>query len=213
MFIELIDLLRCPREHEESWLVAAFSKMDQRFVIQGRLGCPICAASWPITEGIADFREPGEAVDYGRSPAAEVGGDDAVRFGAMLGLTRPGMTILLEGGTSIAAAAVVHMTSARVIAVNPADPIGEVEGVASVRCGERLPLAAGSIDGVVLEARATPVTEAVRVLKPGARLAVPASTDLDDRFRVLAEDERNKVAELTGPLVSLERPSPRKSRR
>jgi hypothetical protein len=213
VFIELIDQLRCPREHEDSWLVAAFSKMEQRFVIQGKLGCPVCAASWPITGGIADFREAGEAIDDGESHAAEAGDDDAVRFGAMLGLTKPGMTVLLEGRAAGVAAAVVHMTGARIIVVNPAAPVGEVEGVAIVRCGKRLPVAAASLDGAVLEARATPVTEAERALKPGGRLAVPASTDLGDRFSVLAEDERSKVAELTGPLISLGRPSPRRSRR
>ena len=58
MHIELIDLLRCPREHEETWLVAAFTRIQDRVVSEGRLGCPVCSAAYPIESGIANFVSP-----------------------------------------------------------------------------------------------------------------------------------------------------------
>ena len=56
MFIELLDLLRCTNAHEDTWLVASFKTVSNRFVMEGTLGCPTCSAKYSITSGIADFR-------------------------------------------------------------------------------------------------------------------------------------------------------------
>jgi len=44
MFSELVDVLRCPRPHEESWLVLAAHRLDGRDIMAGVLGCPVCHA-------------------------------------------------------------------------------------------------------------------------------------------------------------------------
>ena len=44
MFIELVDALRCPVAHAESWLVAAAIRMEARHIVDGTLGCPVCSA-------------------------------------------------------------------------------------------------------------------------------------------------------------------------
>ena len=41
MFIELIDTLRCPTPHDESWLVLAADRMAARHVVEGTVGCPV----------------------------------------------------------------------------------------------------------------------------------------------------------------------------
>ena len=44
MFIELVDALRCPATHEESWLVARRSAHGGAARLEGTLGCPVCRA-------------------------------------------------------------------------------------------------------------------------------------------------------------------------
>ena len=41
MFIELTDHLRCPADHEESYLVLLPDEIRERSVRAGRLGCPV----------------------------------------------------------------------------------------------------------------------------------------------------------------------------
>ena len=52
MFVELVDLLRCPRPHEDTWLVAAAEAMSGRHIVRGTLGCPVCEAEYPIRDGV-----------------------------------------------------------------------------------------------------------------------------------------------------------------
>ncbi|HUQ48019.1 MAG TPA: hypothetical protein VM053_07220 [Gemmatimonadaceae bacterium] len=208
MYIELIDLLRCPRVHEESWLVAAFNKMDGRFVIEGKLGCPVCSASYPITDGVADLREWREAsVAAPTTPAIEADSDTAVRVAAMLGLTRAGSVAVLSSMPASIAGLVSEMASVRVLGANAITPAAEQENVAMIRSGDRLPFATGSIDAVMLETTVSnsEVEEAVRILKTGGRLVVTADSPLRGNLRELARDDRYIVAESTGPLLGLTR--------
>ncbi|MEP6507039.1 MAG: hypothetical protein ABJC63_02350 [Gemmatimonadales bacterium] len=206
MYIELIDLLRCPRPHEESWLVAAFNKMDGRFVIDGKLGCPICSASYPIQGGTADFRDDTSCSTMGDAPDAATE-EMTLRIAGMLGLTRAGATVVLSRMPSELANSVAELTGVRVICISSVGDSREAENVASVRVDEKLPLASGSIDAMML---AEPVSdrelrEALRVLKTGGRLVAPAASALVGNLRELARDDRYIVAEFTGPLVGLTR--------
>ena len=206
MFIELIDLLRCPVEHEESWLVAAFTKMDRRFVIEGKLGCPVCFASYPIVDGVAEFAPP---ESLRSSDSAEVSEEGVMRIAALLGLTRPGMTIVIEGPDVMLSPSLVELTHARVITLNAASKLRETEFVAGVTAATRLPFAGRSIDGLVLGTMPvshTMVLEAARVLNHGGRLVAPASMDAElGAFRELARDERHVVLESVCELVRLSR--------
>src|SRR5689334_5423026 len=93
MFVELIDLLRCPRPHEDTWLVASAEETASRHILRGALGCPLCGAEYPVVDGVADF---GEAPVAG--PAEDhVDADDTMRAAALLGLTAPGATVVLGG--------------------------------------------------------------------------------------------------------------------
>lgn len=203
MFIELFDLFRCPVEHEESWLVAAFTRMEERFVIKGKLGCPVCSATYPIVDGVARFSDSaGPATD----DFPGIREEETVRLAALLALTRPGRTVVIEGPASLVAPALAGMTESRIIVMNPAARMEEVERVALVTAGERLPLPAASVDGLVLgTATNARISEALRVLKPGGRFVAPAHVNAGAGYRELARDDRNMVAESVGPLVGLSR--------
>ncbi len=205
MYIELIDLLRCPREHEESWLVAAFNRMEGRFVIEGRLGCPVCSATYDITGGIADLRDAAERIEA-PSRTAPSADDEAVRIAAMLGLTRPDMVAVIEGISAHVASIVSSMTGAQVVVVNPAGTESvEAENIASVLAGGRLPFGSASADGILVTDPFADQKEIVRVLKTGGRVVAPANARLAGNLRELARDENYVVAESTGPLLTLTR--------
>ena len=48
MFIELTDHLRCPADHDESFLVLLPLDLAGRDVVQGTLGCPVCQREYAI---------------------------------------------------------------------------------------------------------------------------------------------------------------------
>jgi uncharacterized protein YbaR (Trm112 family) len=208
VYIELIDLLRCPRVHEESWLVAAFNKMDGRFIIEGKLGCPVCSASFPITDGVADLRDSLDAsiAAPSRLPAAS-DEDTALRVAAMLGLTRPGSAVVLSSMPGSIAGLVAEMASVRVVGTNSLGTEPEQENVAMIRSGDRLPFASGSIDAVMMGTGASSdeVEEGVRILRTGGRLVVTADSPLRGNLKELARDDQFVVAESTGPLLGLTR--------
>src|SRR5215211_3717667 len=196
MHIEFIDLLRCPNVHEESWLVAAFYKLDGRAVIEGKLGCPVCGAEYFIHDGVAVF-------DVANAPLQAAATDEAASEGtliaALLDLSKPGMLALLAGECAGDAQTVSEVTGARIIALNPPLRANESDAVAEVRAGVAVPLARQSFDGIALDApHATPamVAEAARLLRPRGRLLVRGPAELPQPFHELARDINQVVAEL-----------------
>jgi uncharacterized protein YbaR (Trm112 family) len=200
MFIEMIDLLRCPRDHEETWLVASFTEMDGRFVIEGKLGCPVCSASYDIIDGVAIFG--GEASD---AFAPVVNGESVMRTAALLNVTRPASTVVLCGDEAIPSQEVAELTQCRVIALNPSANIEDTDRVATVTCMDRIPLATASVDAIAIGDCAALLPDAARVLRPGSRITASATTDLPSEFSQKARDEQHVVAESPTTLISLRR--------
>ena len=203
MFIPLVDVVRCPRQHEETWLVAAFTKMNGRFVVEGSLGCPICEATYLISNGIADFT--GESPPRARMSSNE--GDDpeqAIRLAAFLNLVRSGSTVVLEGDQAVHATAIANITQCRVIVLNPSHAVIETEQTSTIHAADRIPLGTSTVDGVAAMS-ATIIADAARVLKPGSRLVAPASLPLHPALTELARDDTSIVAEAAGPLIRLSR--------
>lgn len=195
-------------------MVAAFNKMEGRFVVNGKLGCPVCSTSYEITDGIADLRLNPDDSDVGEhTPPAIAQGttvqDDqaAGRAAALLGLTTPNSLVALVGSAASLSNSVTEMTEARIMAINPVAPLGESERVAVIRVSQRFPFAPGSVDGLMLdESSATTLAhDAGRVLRQGGRLVGPATLKIDGQLRELARDDRNVVAESVGQLIFLSR--------
>ena len=200
MYIESIDLLRCPQEHEETWLVAAFTRMDGRFVVEGKLGCPICNASYDIVDGIACFS--GEVSD---AFAPKVDQDAVVRTAALLNLTRPGAVAVLCGDEANAAEDISELTQCRIIALNPSANIEDTERVATVVCANRIPLASSSVEAIALGACAALVSDVARILRPGGRMTANTDIALPRELREIARDDSTVVVESVGAVITLQR--------
>src|SRR6476646_9103061 len=128
--------------------------MDGRFVIEGKLGCPVCSASFPISGGVADLRESRDA-SLLSSGAGEEDEDAALRVAAMLGLSRAGSVAVVSGMPGSIAGIVAEMASVCVVGTNSTSLSSEHENVAMIRSSNRLPFASGSIDAVMLGATAS----------------------------------------------------------
>ncbi len=192
MFIELIDLLRCTRPHEDSWLVAAFHELRERNVIAGLLSCPVCNARYPITQGVAWFDvEPGSA-----SPAAGASNADGTAVAAYLNLVEPGI-VLLEGAWGGAAGLLAGLGNT-VIALNSGEAVSTAR-VSQVRCDSIAPLARECLDGVALDTTNWAMIESgVRALKSGARMVAPVRAAIPAELVELARDEGFWVAGRVG---------------
>ena len=205
----MLDLLRCVNPHEDTWLVASLKAISNRFVLDGTLGCPVCHAQYAIRNGVADFRQSGDAGHTlpEHFPLSFSRDELAVRMGAFLNATEPGATLVLGGSWAEAAQEVSVMTETRVLAVNPGRAVEESETVGLLRVSRDLPLAPGSVLGVAVDETISPemISSALRALRPGGRLVGPMSIDPPLDLTVLARDERHWVAERAMEMVSLRR--------
>lgn len=210
MFIELVDVLRCPNRHEETWLVLAARRVDDRDVMEGTLGCPVCEAEYPIVSGVARF-------DHGTPRLTASGVPDeeqALRLAAQLDLSDPRGYAVLVGATAVHGSLVSTMTGVQLLLVDPPPGIGMGFGLSGVTMpagSAALPLAPGSARGIALDANATPelARAAADILRPGGRLVSPASTVVPTGLSELARDEHVWVAErasaATSSVIQLER--------
>src|SRR4051812_31652364 len=114
MFIPLIDTLRCPNLHEETWLVASIDRAEERDMREGVLGCPQCLAEYPVRDGVVYF-------DPTISRGAFIAPDElqATRIAAALDLTETRMTAVLHGAWGAHAQLVRGMSPAQLLLVNP----------------------------------------------------------------------------------------------
>jgi uncharacterized protein YbaR (Trm112 family) len=180
MFIELTDHLRCPADHEESYLVLLPDRMEDRSVIEGRLGCPICGRTYTLANGILDF--DGEVPDPPVSTLLE-----PEPLTALVGLSGPGGYLVLVGRPAAAWRQVGELNpGVGLVAVNPGPEVVDAPGISVLRSGS-LPLKSRSMRGVVLGSPygSDPrwVKDGARVVLPGLRMAgegrVPESAEID----------------------------------
>jgi hypothetical protein len=209
VFIELLDLLRCTNAHEDTWLVASFKTVSDRFVLDGTLGCPTCSAKYSITSGIADFRAGADSFrrEAWLSLTTLEREHVATRAGAFLNLTEPGRTVVMGGGWASAAQELSVMTEARVLALNPEKGVEESETVGLLRVATEIPVAPGSVFGVALDAsfQAEILASAVKAVRPGGRIVGPTEIPPPSELLVLAHDESYWVAEKAPEVIKLSR--------
>jgi hypothetical protein len=210
VFIEMLDLLRCVNQHEDTWLVASLKAISNRFVIDGLLGCPVCHAEYAVRRGIVDFRQAGDSLPTASAAAAPVPRNReelATRVGAFLNATEPGATVVVGGAWGNAAQELSVMTEARVLVLNPAREVDESETVGLLRVSREIPLAPGSALGVAVDASfpAEIVASAMKVVRPGGRILAPTSMAPPGEAAILARDERFWVAEKPAEMIPLQR--------
>jgi uncharacterized protein YbaR (Trm112 family) len=200
VYVELLDRLRCPNDHEDAWLVAAASRTRNRRLVDATLGCPVCHAEYPVRDGAVLF---GESAPGASMPGGDV---EVMRTAALLHLEEGGLYVLDAGWGSLAAE-LLPLVNAAYLLVDPppATVAGEGVGVL-VGVGDRWPLAVASLQGIALD-RATParVADAVRVLKPLGRLVAPVVAPVPAGINELARDDRHWVGEKVSDVVTLRR--------
>jgi hypothetical protein len=209
VFIELIDLLRCTKPHDETWLVAAFNTVSNRFVQEGKLGCPACSAENWIRDGVGDFSGGVwlPACDSERAATGHSREELATRAGAYLNATEAGATVLLGGLWAYAAHELSEMADVRVLALNAPSDVKESERVGLLRVASEIPLATGSVLGVALDAWFPEdiAESAARVVRPGGRVVGPAVSAVPSGFTVLAHDDKYWVAEKPPEVIPIRR--------
>jgi uncharacterized protein YbaR (Trm112 family) len=197
MHLDLIDILRCPLPHEDSWLVAAVVRVDGRRMLEGTLGCPVCGAEYAVRDGVAEFSGEPE-VRHAPPLPAPVDESRVLRTAALLGLGESGRIVMLAGEACDVAPQLGAFPPVHVIAIDPAHALPDAEHVSALAVGARIPLAHASIHGAQLDDAAVArwSTDAfVPLLKPRGRLIAPASAPLPAELTLLARDEREWVAE------------------
>lgn len=207
----MIDLLRCINAHDDTWLVASFKTVTNRFVLEGTLGCPSCPAEYPILDGVADF-SAGLALpscEAQRAAASHRREEFATRAGAYLSATEPGATVVLGGVWAYAARELSEMADVRVLALNPAADVEESHAVGLLHVGSEIPVAPGSVLGVALDAWFPEkiIDSAVRAVRPGGRIVGPVTMPHPPELSVLAHDDSYWVAQKAPEVVKLSRAS------
>jgi uncharacterized protein YbaR (Trm112 family) len=197
VLIELVDDLRCPRPHEETWLVAAADRTVDRDIVEGTLGCPICHAEYPIRDGAVWFGEPGPR-QASTVPALKADPEQAMQLAAFLDLSDARGFALLAGSWGAVAPLLRSVAPTQLVVLNPATSVDSRHGISVLHVAAGIPLASGSCRGVALGVEhATPdyTDAALRVLMPRGRLVAPAAMALPAGVTELARDHMLWVAE------------------
>jgi len=220
MHLLLTDIVACPRCGPEFGLILLADRVEDRRVLEGRLGCPNCREQYPVSGGVLDARlaadrSPATADDAGGAIDAADPGDAeaAMRLAALLELAGARGTVLVAGpGAALAPGIALLVPDLEVVALTagPTAGRGERLGVSRVVSRGALPFRSRTLRGVALTgADDAALAEGVRVLQPGARLVVeraPAGTA--ERLgelgaRVVLDQEGTVVAAVLGEPVQL----------
>lgn len=197
MFTPLVDILRCPNTHDETWLVASIDRAEDRDILEGTLGCPVCLAEYPIRDGVVRF------ADITPSPLVAPREDDAVRLAAALDLTEPNMTAVLHGMWGALAPIIRGLSPAQLLLVNPPLGISSGDGISIVHA-DRAPLAHASAHAVAYDAGASDsmVASLIASLRGGGRTLAPVAKSVPDGLVELVRDADVWVAQLQSAAVT-----------
>ena len=164
MFIELTDHLRCPADHDESFLVLLPDQMEGRSVRTGQLSCPVCGRTFELVDGV--FDTGGEPASDRQSGSAL----DADGLTTLVGLHGPGGYLALVGPPATLWKEVAELNpGVALVAVNPVTEVTDGSGISVLR-GGRLPIKSGSLRGVVL---GRPFADDVHWIREAARVVLP----------------------------------------
>lgn len=116
---------------------------------------------------------------------------------------------MLGGLWAYAAQELSEMAELKVIAINAPSEVKESEMVGLVRVGSEIPLAAGSVLGVAVDAwfPANIFESAVRVVRPGGRIVGPIANKAPSELSILAHDDKYWVAQKAPEVITISRAS------
>jgi hypothetical protein len=170
------------------YVVCVPVEMDQRRVVRGGIGCPVCGAEYPIVDGVVHF-EAGTPTLAGDRPAwptrdaSPLPEYDAAALRSFIALEGAGGYVLLVGaaGRLGAASAELH-PGVHFFSINPPDEARPTSGFSVLRSPEGFPVKRNSVRAVVVGAD--------HAVEPwlGA-----AAGSLLKGLRFVAEDERASV--------------------
>ena len=195
MFVELVDQLRCVRPHDESWLVASAERTEERDIVEGVLGCPICHAEYRITNSVAHFAV--RNVTAGDASAVAPDEAEALRLAALLDLIDSRGYVILTGRLGAHARLMQRFSGAHLLLVNPPPGIAWGGGISGLTAEDAFSLAAGSARAAALDdgTTETELRSAVATVRQGGRLVAPVTLAPPPGVTELARDERRWVAE------------------
>jgi uncharacterized protein YbaR (Trm112 family) len=208
MLRDLLDALRCPHNHVESWLVAMVHRADGPRLLDADLACAVCGAEFVVREGVAVFADAHAVANSDEAV-------DPLRIAAQLGVTEGFLPLLLAGHYARAGAAVAALVPIPQVWINATPTPQDARApVSRLQVGDRLPLGVATLAAAAVDAaHATPglLHGLARAVRPGGRLVAPVHTPLPAGVRELARDDREWVAEVTvhaSGLVELRRRAP-----
>lgn len=184
MFIELTDHLRCPADHDESFLVLLPDRVEGRSVIEGQLGCPVCGRTFVLSDGVLDTGDMAEPRAF--TPSAL----DAEALTALVGLSGPGGYLTLVGSVADIWKDIAALNpGVALVAVNPGPEVADAPGISVLHSG-RIPLKSRSMRGVVLGRPYGDdlhwVGEGARVVLPGLRIVGEGADPPGDMIDLMA---------------------------
>lgn len=210
---DLLDALRCPAVHEESWLVAVVHSAEGSALIHAELACPVCGAEYRIVQGVAQFAA--ETTREGEPPTESVAPlpEQTLRLAALLGVAESQLPIALIGRYAAMSALLTDFVAAPQVLVN-AGGVPGVLGASRIIVADRLPLGVGTLAAAAIDevhASATMLESVGRALRMGGRMVAPALVPVPAGMREIARDAAEWVAETTtraSGLIELRRRAP-----
>jgi uncharacterized protein YbaR (Trm112 family) len=187
MFIELTDHLRCPENHDESFLVLLPDRVEGRSVMAGQLGCPVCGRTFELKDGVLDTHDAPIESD-GRAERL-----DPEVLTTLVGLHGPGGYLALVGPVANEWKRIAALNpGVALVAVNPGTSVTDAPGLSVIRSG-RIPLKSRSMRGVVLSEPYGNdphwVREGARVVLPGLRIVGEGADPAPETIELMASAE------------------------
>ena len=186
MHLLLTDRLTCPRCGPDFGLILLAREVRHRRIIHGDFGCANCRETYPVENGFGDLRAPPrrpltDLIRDGRgggsgAPAdlAPVREEEALRLGALMGVTEGHGTLLLKGPAATHAGAVARLIGGvEVVGMDLSQwSCPEEEGVSRMVAGPGLPFFSNTLRAALLsgDVEDRELGEAVRVLAPHGRV-------------------------------------------
>ena len=231
MHLDLVDHLRCPREHlgldGTVALVCVPVRIDGRILHEAMLGCPTCHAQFAVIDGVMVLSDDVIVLGDGATGArpappdhgARGSADELVRLAALLNLDGPGGFVLLHADWGVHAGALATAFDISVVTLDAPTSVARAPGHARdarvstiISSGDRVPLAHGVLRGVALglgvggalPAPALLVSAGLAVM-PNGRLVAPIGCEPPPAWVELARDPRHWVAEARSTPVTLRR--------